>query len=344
MKLNEIQDRTLATRKLLHTTVFAQCFSPCGRYIAAANNYGNIAIFSLSAVLSPEATDDSFKPIYTFVASEEGAIFCLASTDILLISAGAGNIHAWKWADILNKAPKQVWAWAVPKKNQFTIPEVNSIVVDQQEESSSRLFAGCGDNDVHVWDMEAGQQLVSLSGHEDYIHCVATKNKGRECVSASEDGTIRIWDSRTEGEAVHIIEPYKQEICARPEFGKWLGCVAMDPSEDWLVCGGGPQLSLWHLRSINPTTTFDTPGATQKHVMFYEDAMISAGSKPLVHHWYINGDLKSEVPCTPTSVFNVSINTNSDTHKVLCVAGNSAKIDVCTNFGYRASSLIFTQD
>ena len=25
-------------------------------------------------------------------------------------------------------------------------------------------------------------------------------------------------------------------MCARPKFGKWLGCVAMDTADDWLVC------------------------------------------------------------------------------------------------------------
>jgi hypothetical protein len=26
------------------------------------------------------------------------------------------------------------------------------------------------------------------------------------------------------------------QMCARPKFGKWLGCVAMDTADDWLVC------------------------------------------------------------------------------------------------------------
>jgi len=37
-------------------------------------------------------------------------------------------------------------------------------------------------------------------------------------------------------EAVHIIEPQKNESCARPKIGKWISCVAVDKADDWVVC------------------------------------------------------------------------------------------------------------
>lgn len=39
------------------------------------------------------------------------------------------------------------------------------------------------------------------------------------------------------------------------------------------VCGGGPKMSLWHLRSMTTTTVFDTPNVCQKTVQFYEDTV-----------------------------------------------------------------------
>jgi len=36
-------------------------------------------------------------------------------------------------------------------------------------------------------------------------------------------------------EAVHIIEPQKNESCARPQIGKWISCVAVDKADDWMV-------------------------------------------------------------------------------------------------------------
>ena len=32
-----------------------------------------------------------------------------------------------------------------------------------------------------------------MSGHKDYIHCVAVLEKSNQCISGSEDGTVRLW-------------------------------------------------------------------------------------------------------------------------------------------------------
>lgn len=37
------------------------------------------------------------------------------------------------------------------------------------------------------------------------------------------------------------------------------------------VCGGGPKMSLWHLRSMTATSVFDTPKVCQQTVQFYDD-------------------------------------------------------------------------
>lgn len=97
-----------------------------------------------------------------------------------------------------------------------------------------------------------------------------------------------------------LCSPPSQE-CSRPHNGRWIGCLATD--SDWMVsqaacrlgwqlgpclaegpwltvtgdphlsaqvCGGGPALTLWHLRSSTPTTVFPMR-APQKHVTFYQD-------------------------------------------------------------------------
>ncbi|KAK2173760.1 hypothetical protein NP493_850g00038 [Ridgeia piscesae] len=180
---------------------------------------------------------------------------------------------------------------------------------------------------------------LGLKGHTDYIHAVAMLNTGQECVTASEDGSVRIWDLRRPLEATQVIEPYKNENCARPQLGRWVGCVAVDTADDWMVCGGGPKLCLWHLRSLAATAVFDTPGVCQKTALFHDDSIISAGNQPFVHHWSVNGEERSKVPCSPTSIFSLKVNSTSENAKVLSVAGNCHKVDICTNFGYRAFSL-----
>lgn len=37
------------------------------------------------------------------------------------------------------------------------------------------LYAGCGDNKIHIINLENGKILNSLEGHNDFIHSVSLK-------------------------------------------------------------------------------------------------------------------------------------------------------------------------
>uniref|UniRef100_A0A7N8WYW1 THO complex 6 n=1 Tax=Mastacembelus armatus TaxID=205130 RepID=A0A7N8WYW1_9TELE len=309
---------------LLHMSVFSQSFSPCGRFLAAGNNYGEIAIFSLSAALSPDATGLSQKPVLTFTA-HEGPVFSLLSADCHLLSAGNGEISAWSWAELIKKV-------RIRLKDSFTV----SADLKQQSGDNS-LIVGGGDNNIHILDLEHGVFKSVLQGHSDYIHCVSVREREAEILSGGEDGAVRIWDSRT-GQCAHCIEVYKYESCARPQYGKWISCLTTD--SDWMLCGGGPSLSLWHLRSLSPTSIFPLTGC-QRQATFYQDMILAVGEGPFVSHCLLGGEVKAQIPCTPQSLNTLQLNTNSTEHRVLTVGGSSDHIDVFTNLSYKAFSLRF---
>uniref|UniRef100_A0A667XLX2 THO complex 6 n=1 Tax=Myripristis murdjan TaxID=586833 RepID=A0A667XLX2_9TELE len=316
-------------RHLLHMSVFSQSFSPCGRFLAAANNYGEIALFSLSSALSPDATELSQKPILTFTA-HEGPVFCLLSTDSQLLSAGNGEISAWSWAELIKKV---MGRGKILSSCLMTLLLVSLCCLSQD----NSLIVGGGDNNIHVMDLEQGNFKSVLHGHTDYIHCLSIREREGEILSGGEDGAVRIWDCRT-GQSVHCIEVYKYESCARPQYGKWISCLTTD--SDWMLCGGGPSLSLWHLRSLSPTSIFSLPGC-QRQATFYQDMILTVGEGPCVSHCLLGGDVKAQIPCTPQSLNTLALNTNSTEHRVLTVGGSSDHIDVFTNLSYRAFSLSF---
>ncbi|MEJ1287459.1 THO complex 6 [Cricetulus griseus] len=255
----------------LHMTIFSQSVSPCGKFLAAGNNYGQIAIFSLSAALSSEAKEESKKPMVTFHA-HDGPVYSMVSTDRHLLSAGDGEVKGWLWAEILKK-------------------------------ENSLILAG-GDCQLHTMDLETGTFTRALRGHTDYIHCLALRDRSPEVLSGGEDGAVRLWDLRIAKE-VQTIEVYKHEECSRPHNGRWIGCLATD--SDWMVCGGGPALTLWHLRSSTPTTVFPIR-APQKHVTFYQDLILSAGQGCCVNHWQLSGELKAQVPGSSPGLLSLSLN------------------------------------
>lgn len=102
----------------LHMTVFSQSVSPCGKFLAAGNNYGQIAIFSLSAALSSEAKEESKKPMVTFHA-HDGPVYSMVSTDRHLLSAGDGEVKGWLWAEILKKVRSLGQSWASPPRESW---------------------------------------------------------------------------------------------------------------------------------------------------------------------------------------------------------------------------------
>uniref|UniRef100_A0A4W3GY69 Uncharacterized protein n=1 Tax=Callorhinchus milii TaxID=7868 RepID=A0A4W3GY69_CALMI len=177
-------------------TVFSQSFSPCGKYLAAGNNYGEIGIFSLSAALSINATEENQKPIFTFQA-HSGPVYSLVSTDRQLFSSGTGDVKAWNWNELIKKVKLLCTV-----RPHYTFQRVPRSALSRLEDGTIRK--------------------LKLTGHSDYIHALTLREQLRECVSGSEDGSVRLW-----GEAGSVCE------CARPQHGKWIGCLSTD--SDWMA-------------------------------------------------------------------------------------------------------------
>lgn len=217
-----------------YTTIYAQCFSSCRKYLVAASNYGEIAVFAASNFLSTEDQDleeQCRDPIYKFQA-HTGSIFALVLSEDFLISGGNGEIFAWDWNGLKKKSAKMSWSLSVPQGENIVQPEVNALVLTGKDSEQRVLLAGCGDNKVYAWDIETRMLLSIFDRHTDYIHGLAVKASNVEVYSASEDGSVKLWDLRTPAKEVSCIEPHKHEDLHRPRYGKWIGCVALDSSEE----------------------------------------------------------------------------------------------------------------
>ena len=61
----------------------------------------------------------------------------------------------------------------------------------------NKLFSGCSDRTIRVWDADTHAHVATLDGHTNWVNCLTIyKNK---LFSGSGDGTIRVWDEETNG-------------------------------------------------------------------------------------------------------------------------------------------------
>ena len=80
------------------------------------------------------------------------------------------------------------------------------------------------------WDTENGAELCNFSGHTNSVVCAVYSLDERRIISASDDGTIRIWNSDT-GQTSYI-----------PEIDQELSSLSL--SDGWIKSAKG-ELLLW---------------------------------------------------------------------------------------------------
>ena len=55
------------------------------------------------------------------------------------------------------------------------------------------LFTGATDKMVAVWDIESGERLRKLKGHQTFVNTVNSARRGPQLLcSGSDDGTVKV--------------------------------------------------------------------------------------------------------------------------------------------------------
>lgn len=267
------------------------------------------------------------KPIQVFSVAENGKKQQVQSLaffeNFLIVGTNTGKVSGYAWYK--NRLTKKTWETYLANQN---LADQNDINCFWLQKSDGTLFVGCGDNNIYAISLETGKIIRKFSGHTDYVHWIDGVNEPN-LYSASEDGSVKFWDQRDK-RFVNQLEPYRDERLERTQFGKWQGTVSV--TDDWLLCGGGPKPSLYHLRSLECSTVFNVNSTI--HVSgFLDDIVYLGGDNNHLFQYNLKGDVTAKVPVSSSSIYSVVSQTAPE--KFMSIAGASNHLDICTNFNYK---------
>jgi WD40 repeat protein/serine/threonine protein kinase len=85
------------------------------------------------------------------------------------------------------------------------LPHGNAVYGIAFSPNGTRLAAACANNAIRLWDVGLAEraggkeapeaEVAELHGHDAYVHAVDWSPDGTRLISASGDGTVRVWDS-----------------------------------------------------------------------------------------------------------------------------------------------------
>lgn len=342
--------------KRAYNNVLSQTISSSQRYLFAGNLFGDIFVLRLvesdSVDLQKllknmlfciyyihnyslnELDKNNEEPpgkLQVFPQGSDVDINCLSFHRDFLIVGAVGLIYGLKWDEeeqVLGT--KRAWEIKIPMQpDAVEVPDVNSFWICQETDI---LYAGCGDSVIYQINLEDGRIEREYRGHTDYIHSVVSNSDGR-IFSGAEDGTVRTWDDKQK-EAISILEPHTNPQLLRPDWGKWIGDVAVN--DNWLICGGGPRPAIWHLGSMQCTNVFDFPGRV--HICeIVDDSVLLGGEHNHVQFYSLVGELQANIPVEHTASYSSVWQTSP--FKFMSIAGFSNKLHILKDFRFLDSKI-----
>eukprot|EP00232_Nephroselmis_pyriformis_P007623 CAMPEP_0182882100 /NCGR_PEP_ID=MMETSP0034_2-20130328/17575_1 /TAXON_ID=156128 /ORGANISM="Nephroselmis pyriformis, Strain CCMP717" /LENGTH=333 /DNA_ID=CAMNT_0025015165 /DNA_START=280 /DNA_END=1277 /DNA_ORIENTATION=+ len=101
--------------------------------------------------------------------------------------------------------------------------------------NTQKVLSGSDDTTVRLWDVPSGEQALRLTGHTDYVRCIAPSRASADVfATGSYDHTVRLWDLRM-----------GKEVMKMDHGSHQVEDVRVFPSGGMLVSAAGNSLFVW---------------------------------------------------------------------------------------------------
>jgi WD40 repeat protein/DNA-binding XRE family transcriptional regulator len=188
------------------------CFSPDGKYLAAANFEGMPRVWELATRSEVLALQSELAPQKAIACSPDGKLLASGGDEgiVTVWDAQSGEaIHSLVLGGVLHgvsfspdgslvaaaSEDGRILVWDAGQGSVVSSPARQSGMYDSGFLADGNFATAGQDGTTRVWDPLSGQQVLVLAGPTSTVISVAGSPDGRRIITGAYDGSLRVWDA-----------------------------------------------------------------------------------------------------------------------------------------------------
>jgi WD40 repeat protein len=160
---------------------------------------------------------------------------------------------------------------------------------------------GGTDNNLYVWDMETGERIATQPAHNDDITAIAYHRQGNLLASASQDGTVKVWQLQNNQLSL------RQTLSGH---AGWVTAVAISPDGRRIISGSSDKtIKIWDATTggLQQTLT-GHKSAVYDLAIAPENTLVSASQDRSIKLWNLTtGELQETLTDHQAGVYSLAV-------------------------------------